>query len=97
MRPYTKVYQKFGLVQRDLSQFFKNAEKEVSVNICPKCKIELLLFVSTNLRILKKVFLAGTNFSKIFEITFYLLKNVMIIIIVRFLERPLSESILHTT
>ncbi len=29
VRPYARTYDKFGLVQRDLTQFFKNAEKEV--------------------------------------------------------------------
>ena len=31
VRPHAKIYNKFGLVQRDLSQFFKTAEKEVSL------------------------------------------------------------------
>jgi len=30
VRPYTRTYDKFGLVQRDLTQFFRTAEKEVN-------------------------------------------------------------------
>ena len=30
VKPYTRTYDKFGLVQRDLTQFFRNAEREVS-------------------------------------------------------------------
>ena len=29
VRPYAKIYDKYGLVQRDLTQFFRNAEKKV--------------------------------------------------------------------
>ena len=29
LRPYVQTYDKFGLVQRDLTQFFRNAEKQV--------------------------------------------------------------------
>lgn len=29
LRPYVKVYNEFGLVQRDLIQFFRNADKTV--------------------------------------------------------------------
>ena len=32
VRPYARVYDKFGLVQRDISQFFKTAEREVCLS-----------------------------------------------------------------
>lgn len=36
MRPYVKVYKEFGLVQRDLIQFFRTADKMVcfTMKIC---------------------------------------------------------------
>ena len=30
VRPHVKTFSKFGVVQRDLNLFFKNAEKEVN-------------------------------------------------------------------
>ena len=29
VRPFVQTYDKFGLIQRDLTQFFRNAEKQV--------------------------------------------------------------------
>ena len=34
VRPYVQVYDKFGLVQRDLRVFFKEADKDVRKNGC---------------------------------------------------------------